>query len=164
MFEHAKMQKLMSEAFTFIPVYVGLLDEDHWLVQYRDMETDVDDDGFMPENGECLARSETEEQWFFAWKLANGRLLTASAHFPEFSSYDGVDLIVEVLPATTPDQIARDWVKQKGVEGSYAEPNADVEESVADFISTKTGSARTGNPRAFGRQKTLRERLFGPKN
>lgn len=163
MFEHAQMQKALSEAFTFIPTYLGQLGPDHWYAQYRDMEVDFDDDDdFFPEGGEYLARSESDEQTFFAWKMENGRLLVACAHYPEFSSYSGADLYVEVLPATASEQEALNWVKERGIEGSYVE-SEDEPEEVEDFISSKQVQHRPSSGKANGRQLTFWEKIFGAK-
>lgn len=160
MYEHAQMQKAVSEAFTFVPAYLGLLAEDHWLVQFRDMAADLDDDEFFPEGGQYLARGETDDQWFFAWRLANGRLMVAYALFPAFSSYDGVDLIAEVLPASATETMALNWVKSRSAEGSYTETEKDEPDtSTAEFTTRQSTLPR--RPTANGRQPTLWERLTG---
>jgi hypothetical protein len=162
MYEHAQMQQAVSEAFTFLPTYLGLLAEDHWLVQFRDMDADLDDEEFFPEGGEYLARGETDEEWFFAWRLANGRLMVARGLYPAFSSYDGVDLIAEVLPAATAEKVALDWVRSRSAEGSYTESTNDDDEPAADVAEFTTRQSPPPRPTsANGRQPTLWERLTG---
>lgn len=163
MYEHAQMQKAVSEAFTFLPCYVGLLAEDHWLVQFRNMHADVEEDDFMPEEGEYLARGESEIEWLFAWKLANGRLMVARALYPEFSGYEGVDLVAEVLPAGTDEKVALEWVKTRSLEESYAVADEEEVESadVNEFTTAPRRVERAGAERANGRQLTLWQRIFG---
>jgi len=164
MYEHAQMQKAVSEAFTFLPAYLGLLAEDHWLVQFQDLDADVEDDDFVPEDGSCLARGETEDEWLFAWKLANGRLMVARALYPEFSSYDGVDLIAEVLPAGTDEKVALDWVETRSAEGSFARVTEDAVDDSADMADFTTSHRRVERPaveRTSIRQRTFLERLLG---
>ena len=161
-FEHAQMQKAVSEAFTLVPAYLGQLAPDHWYVQFKDMEADLDDDDFFPENGEFLARGETDEQWFFAWKLENGRFMVAAGHYPEFVSYHGVDLFAEVLPTGTTEQMAMEWVKTRSLPESYSEsdPVDEAEEATSDFIAPQRQAPRA-RPQGNGRQPTFWERLSG---
>jgi len=164
MYEHAQMQKAVAEAFTFLPTYVGLLAEDHWLVQFQNMQADVEDEDFVPEGGAELARGETDEEWLFAWKLANGRLMVARALYPEFSSYDGVDLLAEVFPAGTGENVAIEWVKSRSAEGSFATGGEDEEVEDAGMNEFTTAPRRVERPatvRGNGRQPTLWERIFG---
>lgn len=164
MYEHAQMQKAVSEAFTFLPSYVGVLAEDHWLVQFQNMQADVEDEDFVPEDGVTLARGETEEEWLFAWRLANGRLMVARALYPEFSSYEGVDLLAEVLPAGADEKVALEWVKSRSAEGSYVTADEDEDADDAGLTEFTTAPRRVERPaseRANGRQPTLWERMFG---
>jgi hypothetical protein len=164
MYQHAQMQKAVSEAFTFLPTYLGLLAENHWLVQFQNMNADVEDEDFLPEDGATLARGETEDEWLFAWKMANGRLMVARALYPEFSDYDGIDLLAEVLPEGTDEQVALEWVRSRSAEGSFATADEEDDAEDAGMNEFTTAPRRVERPapvRGNGRQPTLWERMFG---
>lgn len=140
MYQHAHLQKALTAAFAVPPSYLGLLAEDHWFVQFQDMDFDFSEEDLEPQDGQLLARGENDEAWFYAWRLANGRLVVAEAAYSGIPAFEGPLVQAEVLPTSADAEQAIDWVRSRSNSDDFR--RFDAEAAVESFTSTGSGASR----------------------